>query len=211
MKKALLTFVKAPVPGTVKTRLQADMGADRTVEVYKAFIRETLFRCSRLSGLDRFLGCAPSRNHAFLREIAETYAMPMFNQRGSDLGKRIVNAFKDFFKKGYSDIVLIGSDSPTIPGDYIKKAFGALKQNDFVVGPCCDGGMYLVGARKTIEPDVFKNIPWDTSEVLNLVLANLFSRNVRFSMLPFWYDVDNIDDMKFLELHLKYLGRKLSI
>jgi rSAM/selenodomain-associated transferase 1 len=211
MKKALLTFVKAPVPGTVKTRLQADIGADRTVEIYKAFIRETLFRCSRLRGMDRFLGCAPSKNHAFLKEMSDTYAMTTFNQRGSDLGKRIVNAFKDFFKRGYTDIVLIGSDSPTIPGDYIKQAFEALKQKDFVVGPCCDGGMYLIGARKTIEDGIFKNIPWDTSEVLNLVLGNLFSYDISFSMLPFWYDVDNIDDMKFLELHLKYRNRKLSL
>jgi len=211
MKKALLTFVKAPVPGTVKTRLQADIGADRTVEIYKAFIRETLFQCSRLRGMDRFLGCAPAKNHAFLKEMAETYAMTTFNQRGSHLGKRIVNAFKDFFKKGYTDIVLIGSDSPTIPRNYIKQAFEALKQKDFVVGPCCDGGMYLVGARKTIEPAVFRNIPWDTSGVLNLVITNLFSYGIRFSMLPFWYDVDTLDDMKFLELHLKYLNRKLSL
>jgi len=211
MKKALLTFVKAPVPGTVKTRLQADMGADRTVEIYKAFIRETLFRCSRLRGIDRFLGCAPSKDHSFLKEMSETYAMTTFNQRGSDLGKKIVNAFRDFFKKGYSDVVLIGSDSPTIPADYIKQAFEVLKQKDFVIGPCCDGGMYLVGGRKTIESGVFKNIPWDTAEVLNLMLVNLFSYNIRFSMLPFWYDVDTQDDMKFLELHLKYLNRKLSL
>lgn len=211
MKKALITFVKAPVLGTVKTRLEAGIGADRTVEIYKAFIRETLFRCSRLRGVDRFLGCAPSKNHLFLKEMAVTYGMTMFNQRGSDLGEKIVRAFKDFFKKGYTDVVLIGSDSPTIPGDYIRQAFRALKQKDFVVGPCCDGGMYLVGARETVEAAVFKNIPWDTSEVLNLVLRNLFLYDVRFSMLPFWYDVDTIDDMKFLELHLRYLDRRLSL
>jgi rSAM/selenodomain-associated transferase 1 len=211
MKKALLTFVKAPVPGTVKTRLQADIGSDRAVEIYKTFIRETLFRCSRLRGVDRFLGCAPSKHHLFLKEMAVAYRMTTFNQRGSDLGKKIVNAFKDFFKKGYTDIVLIGSDSPTIPGDYIRQGFGALKQKDFVVGPCCDGGMYLIGARKTIEAGVFKDIPWDTSDVLNMVLGKLFSYNISFSMLPFWYDVDTLEDMKFLEMHLTYLNRKLSL
>jgi len=211
MKQALLTFVKAPVPGTVKTRLQADMGAPRTVEIYKAFVRETLSRCSRLNGVDRFLGCAPSKHDAFLKEMAATYEMAIFSQRGSDLGARIVNAFKDFFKKGYTDIVLIGSDSPTIPVEYVKKAFAALKKKEFVIGPCCDGGMYLVGARKALEAGVFKRIPWDTSEVLNMVLGNLFAYNIGFSMLPFWYDIDNIADMRFLELHLKYLNRKISL
>ena len=211
MTKALLTFVKAPVPGTVKTRLQADLDAKKTVEIYKSFIRETLSQCSRLKETDRFLGCAPSKNHPFLKEMADTYGLATFNQRGEDLGKKIVNAFKDYFKKGYSEIVLIGSDSPTIPGAYIKQAFNALKKKDFVVGPCCDGGMYLIGARKKIEPGIFKNIPWDTSEVLNLVMEKLFQLNINFSLLPFWYDVDNIDDLKFLELHLQYLNKKLSI
>jgi hypothetical protein len=135
--------------------------------------------------------------------------MKTFDQRGSDLGKKIVNAFRDYFKKGYTDIILIGSDSPTIPKEFMRKAFRALEKNDFVVGPCCDGGMYLVGARKKIESRLFQNIPWDTSDVLNMVLEKLYRYRIQFSMLPFWYDVDNIDDFKFLKLHLRYLKKEL--
>jgi rSAM/selenodomain-associated transferase 1 len=211
MTKALLTFVKAPVAGTVKTSLQADLDAGKTVEIYRAFIREILSQCARLKDTDRFLGCAPSKNHPFLKEMADTYGIAAFNQRGADLGNKIINAFKDHFKKGYTEIVLIGSDSPTIPAAYIKQAFTALKKRDFVVGPCCDGGMYLIGARREIESRVFQNIPWDTSEVLPRVMEKLFQLNINFSLLPFWYDVDTIADLKFLELHLQYLNRKLSI
>jgi rSAM/selenodomain-associated transferase 1 len=209
MKNALIIFIKAPVAGTVKTRLQADLPKDKVVAIYKSFVVEIASSCARMKGIDRFLGCAPSKNHAFIKQVADRYSLKTFNQRGSDLGKKIINAFKDYFKKGYTNIVIIGSDSPTIPKDYIRKAFHKLEKNDFVVGPCCDGGMYLVGAHKKIEPKIFQKIPWDTSGVLRLILQNLFQFNIKMSLLPFWYDVDNIDDLNFLKLHLKYLNKQI--
>jgi len=211
MNKALITFVKAPIKGTVKTRLQKDLPKDQVIEIYKSFIIEILDRFSRLRGIDRHLGCSPSKDHKFLREVSEKYNLATFDQRGNNLGRKIVNAFRDHFKKGYSEIILIGSDSPTIPKEYVKKAFSELKKIDFVLGPCCDGGIYLIGAKKDINSKIFSNIPWDTSDVLNLVLEKLHRLNIPFSMLPFWYDVDNIDDLKFLRNHLKYLNINLPV
>jgi len=211
MKKALITFVKAPVEGTVKTRLQKDLPKEQVVEIYKSFIIETLSKFSRLKDIDRLLGCAPSKDHNFLKEVSVKYNLGTFNQKGDTLGEKIVTAFRDHFKKGYSEIVLIGSDSPTIPREFIKKAFAELKKADFVLGPCCDGGIYLIGAKNKINSKVFSNIPWDTSDVLNLVLEKLYSLDISFSMLPFWYDVDNIDDLRFLRNHLKYLDIDLPV
>jgi uncharacterized protein len=208
MKKALITFVKAPVPGTVKTRLQTDLGPDKTTEIYKAFITEIVSQCARLKGTDRFLGCAPSKDHTFLKETAKKFKLKSFNQRGSNLGEKIINAFRDYFKKGYSGIVLIGSDSPTIPVNYINKAFTALERYDFVLGPCCDGGLYLIGARNKIIPDIFQSIPWDSSAVLNKTLDNIEHLDIKLFLLPFWYDVDTIDGLTFLKNHLRYLNRK---
>lgn len=208
MKKAFITFVKAPVPGTVKTRLQPDLQPDRIAEIYKTFITEIASQGARLKGVDRFLGCAPSRDHAFLTEITREFKLKSFNQRGSNLGEKIVNAFKDYFKKGYSEIVLIGSDSPTIPLTYINKAFAALEKHDFVLGPCCDGGLYLIGAKNKIVPDIFHDIPWDSAKVLNKTLDNIEHLDIKVCLLPFWYDVDTIEELRFLKKHLKYLKKK---
>ncbi len=136
-----------------------------------------------------------------------SYRLGSFNQKGENLGDRIVNAFKDYFKKGYKKIVIIGTDSPTMPTDFIRQAFSELNKKDFVLGPCCDGGYYLIGARKVF-PYVFHDIPWDSSEVLNKTLDKLYERRISFSLLPFWYDVDTIDGLRFLEKHLKYIGNK---
>ena len=211
MRKALITFVKAPVKGTVKTRLQKDISQERTLKIYKSFIKKILSECISLQGVDRYLGCAPSDEHAYLQKVSKEYRLPTFNQRGNTLGLKIVNAFRDYFKQGYSRIVLIGSDSPTMPKEFIEQAFHALQSKDFVVGPCCDGGIYLIGAKNMINSKVFNNIPWDTSDVLNLVIEKLYRLDISFSLLPFWYDVDNIDDLRFLRNHLKYLNIDLPV
>jgi len=211
VKKALITFVKAPVPGTVKTRLQADLEPEMVAEIYKAFVTEIISQCARLKDVDRLLGCAPAKNHDFLRETAKKYKLKSFNQRGATLGDKIINAFKDHFRKGYTEIVLIGSDSPTIPLGYIKKAFTALEKNDFVLGPCCDGGLYLIGAKNKIIPGIFQDIPWDTSNVLNKTLDNIEPLEMKLFLLPFWYDVDTIAELRFLKRHLRYLNRKLPL
>ncbi|MBI4837916.1 MAG: TIGR04282 family arsenosugar biosynthesis glycosyltransferase [Nitrospirae bacterium] len=201
---ALIIFAKTPVLGKVKTRLQPDISQEEGLKIYKSFVKEITSRCAKLKGVDKFLGCAPTLDDDFLRGLAGRHKFEMFNQRGADLGSRILNAFKDHLGKGYKKVVIIGTDSPTIPPEFIKKAFTALDGNDFVLGPCCDGGYYLVGAKK-IFPKVFKNIPWDTGEVLVKTIDKLYASRIKFFLLPFWYDVDTAKDLRFLKKHIKYL------
>jgi len=205
-KKALITFVKAPVPGTVKTRLQADIGADKTVKIYKSFVTTLTSQCARIKGVDKFLGCAPSDDHPFLREIAAANALETFNQKGQSLGERIFNAFRHCSQKGYSEIVLIGSDSPSMPVDFIKKAFSELIKNDFVIGPSFDQGLYLIGVSSPKIGRLARIIQLDTGKDVSMILNKLSRTNIKFSMLPFWYDIDNINDYQFLKLHIQHLN-----
>ena len=207
MKRALITFVKAPVPGTVKTRLQPDLPPEKIVRVYKSFVTGILSVCNGLRGVDRFLGCTPTKDDAYLRRLSVKYGMQRFNQRGKTLGERIFNAFRDCSEKGYTDIVLIGSDSPSIPLDFIKKAFAELRKNDLVVGPCFDQGLYLIGVKREKINELSRKIKLDTGKDINGILRKSNKMNIRFTMLPFWYDIDNIDDLEFLKLHLTYLKR----
>lgn len=207
MKRALITFVKAPVPGTVKTRLQPDLPPEKIVRVYKSFVNEILSVCNGLKGVDKFLGCTPTVDDGYLRRLSVKYNMQRFNQRGKTLGERIFNAFRDCSEKGYTDIVLIGSDSPSIPVDFIKKAFVELRKNDLVVGPCFDQGLYLIGVKREKINELSRKIKLDTGKDIIGILKKSNNLNIRFTMLPFWYDIDNIDDLEFLKLHLTYLKR----
>jgi rSAM/selenodomain-associated transferase 1 len=207
MKRALIVFVKAPVPGNVKTRLQPCIPQEKVLEIYKSFVIDTLDTCSGLRRIDKFLGCSPIKEDDFLRAMSKNYKMKTFIQRGKNLAERIFNAFKDYFRKGYSEIVLIGSDSPTLPLDYIKMGFDELKKNDFVIGPCFDQGLYLIGARKRKINDIFQQLRLDTGEDVSTILKLVNTLNIKFSMLPFWYDVDTIEDLRFLETHRQYLNK----
>jgi glycosyltransferase A (GT-A) superfamily protein (DUF2064 family) len=86
-----------------------------------------------------------------------------------------------------------------------------LRKNDFVVGPCFDQGLYLIGAKKEKINKIFLNIKLDTGKDVNMILKTMSNIKISFSMLPFWYDVDNIDDLKFLKLHLDYLNKNLPV
>jgi len=211
MKSALITFVKTPILGKVKTRLQPFLSPDKIVDIYKSFVTETISNCASLKGIDKFLGCYPTMDNDFLKHLIKTYNLKSFLQRGNDLGEKIINAFNDYLKKGYTNVVIIGSDSPTLPKSYIEDAFIELKKNNFVIGPCCDGGIYLVGVRKQIIPEIFQDVPWDTSEVLNKTLKRLNLLDINFSMLPFWYDVDTVESLRFMETHRSYLNKKQRV
>ena len=88
-RKALIVFVKEPVEGKVKTRLQVDLGPKKTVKVYKSFLNAILSECSSLRGVDRFLACDPSKDARYLKSLSVKYEMQRFNQQGENLHDRM--------------------------------------------------------------------------------------------------------------------------
>ena len=85
-------------------------------------------------------------------------------QRGVTLTARLNAAFDDVFALGYDQVVAVGLDSPGLEFAHLKAAWEALEHHDGVLGPCPDGGVYLIGlARK--HADALKTIPWGTSLV----------------------------------------------
>jgi len=64
---------------------------------------------------------------------------------------------------------MLDSDTPNLPSDHIKEALSRLDEADVVLGPCDDGGYYLIGMRSFI-PELFIGIPWSTSRVAELTI-----------------------------------------
>ena len=156
MNKALvIIFVKNSIPGTVKTRLAKTIGDKNACDIYDTLVDLTRKTVKNLN-LDKQV--------YFSRSIEASHwdGFEKRIQQGTDLGARMFNAFNNGFKKGYEQIVLIGSDLPDISTDLIKKAFHNLHQNDLVFGPAQDGGYYLIGMSK-LQAQVFQNKPWSTS------------------------------------------------
>jgi glycosyltransferase A (GT-A) superfamily protein (DUF2064 family) len=147
-------------------------------------------------------------------------------QSPGDLGKRMEHFFQASLAEGADRVVLIGSDSPTLPTQYVRQAFDELLRREIVLGPSEDGGYYLIGLRagpavgtkganstghaarradaSTLAlPPVFAGIPWSTSQVWPATIRRLRERGHSYAILPAWYDVDEIADLERLRHELQ--------
>jgi glycosyltransferase A (GT-A) superfamily protein (DUF2064 family) len=91
------------------------------------------------------------------------------------------------------------SDSPTLPAAILQQAFRELDEPgvDVVLGPCEDGGYYLIGLKASC-PALFQGIAWSTSTVVDETLERAHDRGLRVACLPRWYDVDVYEDLQRL-------------
>jgi rSAM/selenodomain-associated transferase 1 len=123
-------------------------------------------------------------------------------QAGTDLGERLASAFERAFTLGARRPVLVGSDSPTLPGHLLAVADRALERFDVVLGPAFDGGYYAIGLRKP-EARLFQAINWTGSHVLAQTIDRARQLDLSVFYLPQWHDVDTVTDITILRSTLQ--------
>lgn len=197
---ALVVMAKAPVPGTVKTRLVPPLTYEQAAELYRALLLDQLRHLRTIDSVERYLAYAPADVEAMMREFggADYRYMP---QRGAELGERMKNVFDDLWQRGHKRIALVGSDLPALPTQIICQAFERIAGDErrVVLGPSQDGGYYLVGMNQAT-PEIFENMIWSHDQVLAQTTARLNALNVSFTMLPIWYDLDSMEDLERLRI-----------
>ncbi|HJY85016.1 MAG TPA: TIGR04282 family arsenosugar biosynthesis glycosyltransferase [Candidatus Binatia bacterium] len=202
MPNALVIVAKAPVVGQVKTRLCPPLSAAEAAELFRCFLVDTVARACTVSDSQVCLAFTPADSEALFQALLP-FPLRYLPQRGNGLGERLVNIFADLLDEGFGKVVIMDSDSPTLPTAYLQEAFTSLSDpgNDAVLGPCSDGGYYLVGAR-AVHHGLFENITWSTSSVLTETLAQARLHKLNITLLPSWYDIDNGADLYKLAAEL---------
>ena len=104
------------------------------------------------------------------------------------------NAFEKLFIKEYEKVALIGSDLPTISVDIISQAIHGLETKNCIIGPSRDGGYYLI-ALSHLYSDIFKKLPWSTSDVLKKTIDILVKKGLTYSLLPESEDIDTYKEL----------------
>jgi glycosyltransferase A (GT-A) superfamily protein (DUF2064 family) len=117
----------------------------------------------------------------------------------------MASAVKRALSEGHPRAVVIGSDSPSLPPDVVGQALELASDRDLVVGPCFDGGYYLIGMRK-LQRDVFAGIQWSSNAVLSETLRRAREHKLSVALLDPWYDVDAPEDLALLRSHLAMLA-----
>lgn len=195
-----MIFVKYPTRGTVKTRLAKTIGnADATL-LYKEFV-DTIINRTESKDVTRVVFYTPyNKRYDIMQWLGKDFIF--YPQRGKDLGKRLRNAFALVFNKGAKNAIVIGTDSPLIDQDLIRKALDKLKQCHCVIGPSRDGGYYLLGLSCFCE-EIFKGIQWSSASVFEQTLNCIKRAGLAVDILPAGFDVDTKEDLLFLKEELQ--------
>ena len=193
--RCLLFFIKNPEKGKVKTRLASAMGDEMAVKLYRRFLLEMLSTLNR--GTFLFYLCFyPENSLNDLKDwLGDHYLYTP--QRGENLGERMKNGFVEAFSMNFKRVVLIGSDIPDLPIEFIEEAFHSLKEKDVVIGPSFDGGYYLIGFKdKSFFPQVFEGIPWGQETVFEKTMKLLEQEGKTVHTLQPLRDIDTIKDLQ---------------
>jgi len=190
---AVLVFLKAPHPGKVKTRLSRTIGADAACEVYRRLAETQLSRIPDTFATEIHFAPADAEDEmrAWLGD-SRSY----FPQAAGNLGRRLVEATNDAFRRGASEVLCAGGDCPGLGGDRFASAAAYLRAGaEIVLGPCEDGGYYLVAMRSP-QPEIFREIPWSSPETLAATRAKAKALGLEVALLGELYDVDDARDLE---------------
>jgi rSAM/selenodomain-associated transferase 1 len=196
--RCLIVFVRHPEPGKAKTRLAKAYDDHFAAELYGYFVDDLLEALERGSYRMEIV-FTPAEKELEIRQRSGS-RFSYTPQEGEGLGERMEKAFRSCFTKGFATAILIGSDIPDLTAEVIEQAFHALENGqDAVVGPAFDGGYYLIGfCSATVDPAVFKEMPWGESTVFEKTLDRLHARGYRISFAPAWHDIDTQEDLAAL-------------
>jgi hypothetical protein len=207
MKRAIIIMAKVPQAGKVKTRLQPLLTPKQSAEFANCLLQDTINKVNQTKN-KLIIAYSPSEQRNFFDGF---HNLVLTAQNGSDLGERMFNAFQFAFSQNLDSVVMIGTDSPTFPPEFINKAFDFLINSDAVLGKTEDGGFYLIGLKK-LDRRIFEAVEWSSPTTFQQTKNNLEKLDFSLSELPVWYDVDEPKDLKRLreDEHLQQFAPKTA-
>ena len=191
----VLLFARAPRSGQVKTRLSADIGADRALQIYRTVGSRVVRQIAPVSSITAWYD-PPDAEEEMRAWLGELSYRP---QPEGDLGARLAHAFAEHFvAKPLEPALAIGCDAPGVDAAIIKQARGALRSKDIVLGPASDGGYYLIGLAQH-RRELFEGIPWGTDRVFECTIGICDAIGSEPAILPELQDVDRAADLTALD------------
>ncbi len=193
MHRTLLVVAKRPTAGQTKTRLCPPLSGESAAALYACFLRDTLEIMRQVPDVAREIVYLPDDAASYFHALAPDMALTL--QHGAGLGERLDHLLVAAFESGAQQAVVMDSDSPTLPVAYIVQAFAALDGDaEVVLGPCDDGGYYLIGMRRP-QPRLLRDVEMSTPNVVRDTLALAKQLGLQVALLPVWYDIDTVAEL----------------
>ena len=190
-----LIFAKYPIPGTVNTRMAPPLTIEQAAALHEACLRVVWERWGRLGGLRLKLVVTPDERADDFCHVLGVGADAVWAQGKGDLGARMLRAVDRSLTAGASGVILLGADSPTLPQSTLETAVASLAEHEGILGPCEDGGYYLLGLRRRC-PALFREVLWGQAGVADQTRARAAAQGLDLFQLPVWYDLDRFEDLE---------------
>jgi len=201
MQRMLLVVAKRPAAGQTKTRLCPPLTGEAAAALYACFLRDTLDLMRQVPNVERGIVYLPEAALDYFSALAPDMQLSL--QQGISLGERLDHLLTVALEAGASQAVVMDSDSPTLPAEYLVQAFDALAgPSDVVLGPCEDGGYYLIGLKRP-QPRLLRDVQMSTPNVVRDTLALAEQLGLLVTLLPPWYDVDTVAELARLRAELR--------
>jgi uncharacterized protein len=201
MSVAIAIVCKTPAPGKSKTRLSPPLRPEECAEISACFIQDLSRTIAALAAEGLATGHAlytPAGSEDALRALLPAdFGLTL--QVEGDLGERLLQGTRDLLTAGHEGVILVNSDSPTLPLVVLRDAVAAVLRADCVVlSPAHDGGYTFIGLSKA-HALLFSDIPWSTSDVHPLTVARAEELGLPVINVAGWYDVDDAASLAMLE------------
>ncbi|HEX4598426.1 MAG TPA: TIGR04282 family arsenosugar biosynthesis glycosyltransferase [Burkholderiaceae bacterium] len=193
----LLVFTRVPRVGLVKTRLIPALGAQGACSLQRQLVSGTLQRARAARGAQVQLWVAGDAADAFVLDCARRFQVPVLEQRGTDLGQRMADAFNRVLTASNraAGCVLIGTDCPAQTVGDLEQARQALRSHDAVLQPAEDGGYVLVGCKRA-QPGLFEAIDWGSPRVAEQTVQRAAALGLSLHRLRTVPDLDDAADLQ---------------
>jgi uncharacterized protein len=195
VRSAIAIMAKAPQPGQVKTRLCPPLSHTGAAQLYQCFLRDKIAQVDGIQGTAPVVSYTPDDSQPLFKDLTPPH-FTLIPQCGDDLGARLLSTFEQLFRQGYTQVIVIDSDTPTLPTACLEEALRliAARENDVVLGPTEDGGYYLIGLRQSY-PKLFERMPWSTAQVFPETRRRSAQSGLTVACCESWYDVDTPEDL----------------
>ena len=204
---ALIVVAKRPRAGKTKTRLSPSLTPERASALYECFLFDTLDQMRQVCEAQHAIAYLDEPD--YFRRLAPDFEL--IPQEGNDLGERLDRALTHYLSRGYESAVIMDSDSPTLPATYLSLAFDVLSDGaDVVLGPCDDGGYYLIGIKRPT-PRLLREVHMSTPTVATETIALAKEEGLNLTCLPTWYDIDDAASLFRLKQEIDVLDPSVAV
>lgn len=207
----LALLAKAPGMRTAKTRLAADLGAQATDRLWSACLRDTareLERAAATLGLDCCVVVPDASHVPAVTALVGPRWRPCLQTRPGLAGV-LADVLSGVFSARAPFAIAVAGDNPGLPGERIAEAVTVLRRYDAVLGPCPDGGYFLVGLRAGRSwralpigasfadriRGVFGEVALGTDSAFERTRRGFRSMGFRVGVVSAWADVDVVADL----------------